>query len=329
MIVNLIKSSGTKYNITNACTRITWGGASSAPCRHASFDYLNAPYDTSLNIPTVASGDWISLNDETEGEVFYGEIYGVEKSSQIGTVTFTAYDFMKNLLESKGQYNFKNVTPEAVAAQVCADAQVPVRFLYPTGFNIASMLCDNMSLHDIIMAGYTKAYLATGKKFFPMIYKRGFSVYHAKWGVSNFQLSDKTNIYESNITETVENLKNVIKIYDAAGNQLGEHRIQESIQKYGVFQDIYTQEEGVDAATAAYNMLHVTPEQTIKVSAIGDINCLSNYSVEVRDGATGLYGRYWITSDEHVWENGNHKMDLELTFEAFMAKVDSTQEQTK
>jgi len=327
MIVNLYKSSGQSFNITNACSRVTWSGSASASCRQASFDYLNAPYDTSLNIPMVATGDFLGLVDDQEGEVFFGEIFGVERSSQIGTVTFTAYDMMKNLLESKGQYYFKNVTPEAVAAQVCADAQVPVRFLYPTNFNITAMICDGMSLHDIIMAAYTKAHLATGKKFFPMIYKRGFSVYHSKWGVANFDLSDKTNIYESNISESVQNLKNVIKIYDDKGIQLGEHRIQESVQKYGVFQDVYKQEENVDAAIAAYNMLHLNPEQTIRISAIGDINCLSCYSVNVSDGATGLYGRYWISSDEHIWENGNHKMNLELTFEAFMAKVDAPEKE--
>ena len=326
MIVNLIKPSGTAYNITAACEKVTWSGATSAPCRQASFDYLNAPYDPALKLPAVATGDFVSLVDEVEDEVFYGEIFGAEKSSQMGTKTFTAYDFMKNLLESKGQYNFKNVTPEAIAAQVCADAQIPIRYLYPTGVNIASMLCDKMNLHDIIMAGYTKAFLMTGKKYFPMIYKRGFAVYHKKWGVEGFELSDKTNIYESNITETVTDLKNVIKVYDAAGNQLGEQRIDESVKKYGVFQDIYTVEDGVDPSIASYNMLNVFPKQTIKVSAIGDINCISNYSVVLKDGATGISGRYWITSDNHVWEKGKHTMDLELTFNNLMITAESSKE---
>lgn len=326
MIINLIKPSGGTYNITAACAKTTWSGATSSPCRQASIDYLQAPYDASLRLPAVQTGDFISIVDDMEGEVFFGEIYGAEKSSQLGTITFTAYDFMKNLLESKGSYNFKNVTPEAIAAQVCADAQIPVRYLYPTGVNIASMLCDKMNLHDIIMAGYTKAFLMTGNKYFPMIYKRGFAVYHKKWHVDGFELSDKTNIYESDITETVTDLKNVIKVYDATGNQLGEQRIDESVKKYGVFQDVYTVEEGIDPSIASYNMLNVSPKQTIKVSAIGDINCMSNYSVMLKDGATGISGRYWITSDTHIWENGKHTMDLELTFNNLMSMAESSKE---
>ena len=42
---------------------------------------------------------------------------------------------MKCLLESTGKYNFKNVTPEAEAAQVCADVQMPVGELAATGIN--------------------------------------------------------------------------------------------------------------------------------------------------------------------------------------------------
>lgn len=329
MIVYLIKKSGAQYDITQACTSVTWSGSASSPCRQASFSYLNAPYDSSISLPTVATGDLISLVDDTEGEIFYGQIFEVERSSQIGTITYTAYDAMKNMLESVGQYNFKNVTPEAVAAQVCADVNMPVRFLHPTGVNIASMLCDNMNLHDIIMAAYTKAHAITGMKFFPMIYKRGFSVYFSNWYVDGFTLSEGSNIYESNIKETVSNLKNCIKVLDAKGNQIGEQRLEDSISTFGVFQDIYKQEKGVDPVLGSYYKLHATPKQTINLSAIGDVNCISCYFVKVHDSATGLDGKYWISSDSHTWENGNHKMNLELTFDSIMTSVKSSTEKRK
>lgn len=318
--------AGIAYDITSACAKVTWSGSASSPCRQATFDYLNAPYDNVLKIPTVSTGDFVSLVDDTAGEIFYGEIFGVERSSQIGTITYTAVDMMKNLLESKGQYVFRNVTPEAVAAQVCADAQIPTRFLYPTGVNIKTLICDDMSLHDVIMAAYTKAHKITGKKFFPMIYKRGFSVYRTKWYVDGMTLSEDTNIFSSSITESVDKLVNVVKVYDKKGVQIGEQRIDESVKKYGVFQDNYTVEDGIDPSIASYHMLNVKPSQSIKISAIGDTNCISCYYVPVHDSATGLDGKYWISSDSHTWENGNHKMDLELQFEAIMSEVKAEEE---
>lgn len=318
MKINLIKDTGVIYDISGACARIIWKGSASEASRSVDFDYINAPYDKTVNLPSIATGDYISLEDSKEGEIFFGQIFGVEKSSQTGTITFTAYDMMKHLLESTGQYNFKNLTAEAIASQVCADIQVPIRHLHPTGVNIASMICDKMKMYDIVMAAYTKAHKITGDKYFAMIYKRGLGVYKTEWAVKGFTLSENSNIFASSITESMDDIKNKILIFDDKGKQIGEVKDDGSIKKFGVFQEIYSKEEGVDATTGAKNLLKVKPTQAIKISAIGDINCLSCYFVEVKDAATGLSGKYWISSDAHTFENGTYKMELELRFDSLM-----------
>ena len=318
MKISLIKDTDVIYNITNACSKITWKGSASEAARCVDFDYINAPYDNTVNIPSIATGDYISLEDTKEGEIFFGQIFGVEKSSQTGTITFTACDMMKHLLESTGQYNFKNLTAEAITSQVCADIQVPIRYLYPTGVNIASMICDKMKIYDIIMAGYTRAHRITGDKYFAMIYKRGLGVYKTEWIIKGFILSESTNIFASSITESMDEIKNKVLIFDDKGKQIGEVKDDGSIKKFGIFQEIYSKEDGVDATTGAKNLLKIRPTQSIKISALGDINCLSCYFVEVKDTATGLSGKYWISSDSHTFENGTHKMELELRFDSLM-----------
>lgn len=42
----------------------------------------------------------------------------------------------------------------------------------------------------------------------------------------------------------------------------------------------------------------------------------------VKDAATGLSGKYWITSDKHTWQNNVHTMELELSFEQLMDEKD-------
>ena len=326
MKINLIKDTGVIYDISNACTRIIWKGSASEASRRVDFDYINAPYDKTVNLPSVATGDYISLEDVKEGEIFFGQIFGVEKSSQTGTITFTAYDMMKHLLESTGQYNFKNLTAEAIASQVCADIQVPIRHLHPTGVNIASMICDKMKMYDIVMAGYTKAHKITGDKYFAMIYKRGLGVYKTEWAVKGFTLSENSNIYASSISESMDEIKNKILIFDDKGKQIGEVKDDESLKKFGVFQEIYSKEEGVDPTTGANNLLKIKPSQSIKISALGDINCLSCYFVEVKDTATGLSGKYWISSDTHTFENCTYKIELELRFDSLMDTKDAKDE---
>ena len=329
MVIKLIKDTGTIYDISNACTRIIWKGSASEASRSVDFDYINAPYDNTVNLPSIATGDYISLEDTKEGEIFFGQIFGVEKSSQTGTITFTAYDMMKHLLESTGQYNFKNLTAEAIASQVCADIQVPIRHLHPTGVNIASMICDKMKMYDIVMAAYTKAHKITGDKYFAMIYKRGLGVYKTEWAVKGFTLSESTNIYASSISERMDDIKNKVLIFDDKGKQIGEVKDDGSIKKFGIFQEIYSKEEGIDATTGAKNLLKVKPTQAIKISAVGDINCLSCYFVQVKDTATGLSGKYWIASDSHTFENSTHKMELELRFDSLMDTKDIKEESEK
>ena len=329
MKINLIKDTGVIYDISGACARIIWKGSASEASRSVDFDYINAPYDNTVNLPGISTGDYISLEDSKEGEIFFGQIFGVEKSSQTGTITFTAYDMMKHLLESTGQYNFKNLTAEAITSQVCADIQVPIRHLHPTGVNIASMICDKMKMYDIVMAAYTKAHKITGDKYFAMIYKRGLGVYKTEWAVKGFTLSEDSNIYASSISERMDDIKNKVLIFDDKGKQIGEVKDDGSIKKFGIFQEIYSKEEGIDATTGAKNLLKIKPNQAIKISAIGDINCLSCYFVQVKDTATGLSGKYWISSDSHTFENGAHKMELELKFDSLMDTKDIKEETEK
>lgn len=329
MVIKLIKDTGTIYDITNACARIIWKGSASEAARSVDFDYINAPYDNTVNLPGISTGDYISLEDTKEGEIFFGQIFGVEKSSQIGTITFTAYDMMKHLLESTGQYNFKNLTAEAIASQVCADIQVPIRHLHPTGVNIASMICDKMKMYDIVMSAYTKAHRITGDKYFAMIYKRGLGVYKTEWVVKGFTLSEDSNIYSSSISERMDDIKNKVLIFDDKGKQIGEVKDDGSVKKFGIFQEIYSKEEGIDPTIGAKNLLKVKPTQAIKISAIGDINCLSCYFVEVKDIATNLSGKYWISSDSHTFENGTHKMELEIKFDSLMDTKDIKEESEK
>ena len=325
MRLQLIKAAGGTYDITNAVTKIEWSGSAQSAARQLSIDYINAPYDN-FGLPVISTGDYLSFAPKDE-EVFFGQIFGTEKSSAVGTITFTAYDWMKHLLESSGQYNFKNLPPETIATMVCNDAGVPIRYLYPTGINIASMLCDDMSLYDIIMAAYTKAHRITGDKYFPMIYKRGLGVYKTEWIVKGFTLDDSTNLMEASIEESMDNLVNRVKIYSDQGAQIGEVQDANSLLLFGIYQKIYKQEKDVDPTTAAANLLKTLPTQTIKVKSLGDVNCLSCYFVTVSDATTGLSGKYWISSDKHTWENSAYTMELELSFDSIMTEVESTKEE--
>lgn len=322
--VKLYKPKENKsYDITEALASYSWSGATLSAGRTLEIDYVNAPYDSNVKVPQISLGDFVALLSDSGQEIFFGQLYGIERSSNIGTISYTAYDAMKNLLESSGKYNFKNRTPEAITVQVCTDLGIPTGTLAPTGINIKSLLADEKSIYDIIMEAYTKAHVIDGKYYMALIWNRMLNVYESNYYVANFELSDDLNISSASITENVDSLQNKIKIYDENGKQIGEVKDDDSISTFGVFQGIYTKEKNVNPQTGATAKLSSKPTQKISISAIGDINCLSGYNVMVKDSATGVHARYWIISDKHTWSDGNHMMDLELQFDRIMDQKES------
>jgi hypothetical protein len=89
------------------------------------------------------------------------------------------------------------------------------------------------------------------------------------------------------------------------------------INQYGMFQKIYKQEDGINAADVAQNMLKGL-EQKGTIQALGDVTCITGYSVAIKDDYTGMWGIFQIDSDTHTWENNIHKMTLELNFSEIM-----------
>ena len=95
------------------------------------------------------------------------------------------------------------------------------------------------------------------------------------------------------------------------------HKNDKNVTTYGIFQDAYVKEEGVNATTAAKNMLIGVSKES-SVEAIGNIKCISGYAVKIKDSLTGLTGKFWINTDSHTWSNGVHTMSLNLAFKNIM-----------
>lgn len=329
MKINLYKTLENKiYDITEMVSTVEWSGDLRAAARTADISVLNAPYDpTMAGLPSASLGDFIGI--EEEGELFYGRVYGREKLSENGTVTWNCIDPLQHLLKSTARYNFKNTTAEAITAQVCADFQFPVGALAATGIVIPSMICDNDTIYDIIMAAYTRAYRQNGKRYQCLMKERVLTVIEK--GIllgGGFMLAEDMNITQSSFTESTESIVNKVKVYNEKGKQIGEVQDTDSAAQYGVFQEIYEQEKGVDP-TAGAKALLIGPEQTLTVDAIGDLNCIAGRGVTVQDTATGMSGLYWIRSDKHTFQNGIHTMSLELDFQNMMDEKESETEEEK
>lgn len=313
-------------DITEAVESVRWGGSVSQAARTAEITIINAPNDTNvtnLNL-NIAAGNTIKLYENNE-IIFVGEVITKESKSETGTVTYFCTDLLNHLLKSTAIYNFANTTAEKITKKVCADFEISTGTIVATNAPIKKMIVDGCSVYDIIMQAYTKAAKQTGEKYICRMNGMSLSVEQKGTIVSNFVLAEEYNITNTRYEETIDNMVNMVKIYDETGTQIGEVKKDTWINNYGIYQQIYKKESGINETTAANNMLQDVEKKVTLDGINGDLSCIAGNGVEVYDNATGLSGVFWIDSDTHTWENGTHIMNLELNFKNIMDSKEYTQ----
>lgn len=315
-------------DITEAVSSVSWGGSVSQAARTAEIAVVNAPDDKNienLNLE-IGVGDTIKLYEKEEN-IFFGEVQTAEKLSQHGTITYSCMDLLSHLLRSTAAYNFKNTTAEDIARKVCADFEIEIGEIAESKVPIKKMIVDGSTIYDTIMQAYTKASRQTGELYICRMNEAKLSVEVKGTEVQNFVLAEEYNITDISYQETIENMVNVVKIYDDTGKQVGEVKNDDWIQKYGIYQQIYKKEKGINEVTAATN-LFVGVEKKVTLDGIdGDLKCIAGNAVEVQDKSTGLRGIFWINEDTHTWESGTHIMNLELNFKNLMDEKESTDQE--
>ena len=322
------RDDGQSYisDITEAVTSVSWGGSVSQAARTAEITVLNAPDDINMNNLNIniGAGDIIKLYENGES-IFFGEVITAEKLSQYGTVTYSCMDLLVHLLRSTAVYNFENTTAEDITRKVCADFEIETGEIAASRAPIKKMIVDGSTIYDTIMQAYTKASRQTGDLYICRMNGTKLSVEIKGTMVQNFVLAEEYNISNTTYQETIENMVNVVKIFNDTGKQVGEVKNDDWIQKYGIYQQVYKKEKGINEVTAATNMF-VGIEKKVTLDGIdGDLNCIAGNAVEVQDRAAGLDGIFWIDSDTHIWENGTHIMNLELNFKNLMDEKESVE----
>lgn len=300
-------------DITDFISTVTWSGSVSQASRALEVAVLYSPFDRNISNINIDIGDRLRLYDDNNRLLINIMVYTRERVSEQGTITYSGYDDLNRLLNSNWSYKFKDTTPEKITKMICNNMNVDIGKIDNPNVNIRKLLIDGESYYNIIMKAYKKAFLVTGKKYMPFMYDTKLHVIEKGNLIKGFYLCDDVNITASNYSESIESIINSIRIYNDKGKQIGVTSDDTSIEKYGIFQDVYTKEEGVNASNATKNMLHGIDKEA-SIDALGNVNCISGYSVGIKDSLSGLKGKFLIENDTHTWESGNYTMSLDLVF---------------
>ena len=305
-----LKDKSGIIDVTNMISSIKWSGSTSEIARVLELEFLYPLHDYYVPkiYPTI--GDTMYLYDDNGKELFRGRVFYNERLSEQGTIQITCYDDAIRLSKSKGTYNFKNKTAEAITITVCNDLDISIGKLASTGIP-QKMLCSNMGMYEIIKLAYEGASKQNKKKYHITMKQGKLNVEEVGKEVLDYILKADSNILESAYSENAEGVVNKVKIYDEEDQYLGMIQNNELISLFGIFQEIYIKEEDKQARTVARSMLQGIAREA-QVTIKGNTSCISGKTIRVEDSLTKLVGSFYIESDEHQWGNGQHNTKLDL-----------------
>mgnify|MGYP001043992533 CR=1 FL=1 len=295
-------------DVTHMIGEITWSGSQDEVARKLELSFLYPLHDQYTPKVYPSIGEQLFLYDDNNVELFQGKVFYNEKLGEQGIIQVTAYDDAIRLATSKGTYNFKGKTAEAITKIVCNDLGVEIGQLAPTGIS-QKMLCNSMGMYEIISKAYDGASKQNKKKYSIEMRQGKLCVGEVGKEALPHTITSNTNIMESSYSENAEEVINRVKIYDEQDQYLGVVENKELIDLVGIFQDVYTKEQDKQAGTVASNMLKGI-EERIEITTLGNVQYRTGKVVKVQDTSTKVDKVFCITSDSHKWINGQYEINL-------------------
>lgn len=301
-------------DLSQLVEQVTWSGDSKQVARKLVFSIAARSTDRFLPKVTINEGDSVLFKDG-DRILFGGPIFDIEKSASGNLTTYTAFDLMFYINNSDISKVFDD-TPEAITAWICSDLGVPLGSASPTGIKVYLPWLGKKA-YEAIMAAYTTASRQNGKKYIPLMQNVNQVCVIEKGALCGVVLDGGYNLTDAAYKTSLQKLVNRVIVTDQNGNQTSVVEDAGSQSNYGVVQRVYKQEEGKDAASEAKALLY-TMDQSATVTATSDTRAVSGYAIAVQEAVTGLYGKFYIESDTHTFEDGKEMMQLTLAFSNIM-----------
>lgn len=316
-----IFNNNKRYNVTKILEKVKWSGDYKSAARKLEFSlaYRYLPI-------RFGCGDLVAFYVGGQ-KIFDGYIWDDSLDSSSNNLDLLAYDKGIYLLKNQLAYNFKSTKAESIASKVANELGISVGSIVATNVDVTKVFLG-VSAYDIIMTAYTIASEKTGKKY--MCYIEDNKLYVDEKGKVklNIGFEEGKNLINSTIKNSLESMVNKVVIVDDNGNKKEEVKNDEWIKLYGMIQNVIQSKEDTDSKEEAKKTLKGV-ETTCSLHGYGDISCITGYGVQVKDTYTNMAGLFYINTDNHTWENGDYKIELEISLENIMNEVSAGQDENE
>jgi hypothetical protein len=253
-------------------------------------------------------------------ELFRGVIFSDSIDSS-GQMIVTAYDENIYLTKSTDTRIFRNLTAGAIVSRLCKDYGIETGTISNTGYIIPKLILRDMSLFDMMITALTVTEKQTGKRFFLCAKNGKLHLLERKTQTVKWVLENGVNIISASHSQSIEELRNQVKVIggDEEKNPIiATVKNDALIRKFGVMQHL----ENADSELKRSEIEQLAKEllkqlgaieDDVSIEALGISDVIAGSAVYIVESMTGIGGGYYVSTDEHTFQNGSHTMSLTLS----------------
>lgn len=313
-----IGRDGTLYDFSTLFTKATFAGRKGAAPRTLEMQIADVEKIAREKI-NCSDGQqcYLYLNGN---EIFQGLLMSDGRSNK-KLIPIKAYDECVRLCNNKDSFSYENETAEYIFRDCINRLGLRLGSSVDTGHRIDELVKKATTYWDVIQDALSQTYKSTGIRFY--VYAKGGKIYLKKRAVTKTMpiLSIDTNVMTFDYTRSIYDTRTRLQLTTSKGEKKGSTVNSALEKKIGRFQDVQSVDEDITQSEInqrinVFNWEKGTVSQTLKVSAIGNIDCVAGGCVYVDIPETGTKRMMYIDEDTHTFEKGKHTMSLVLNYES-------------
>lgn len=282
---------------------------------------LHNTLDGKKRAVNVQNGQLLTLVVDQK-EVFRGGIF-VNDIKANGQHSLSAYDDNIYLTKNKDTKIFRNLKASQIIQKVCAEFGIATGTIEDTGFIIPKLILRDKTLWDMFITALTVTRKHTGRRYYLSSKQGKLHLLSRKTQTTFWVLENGTNILDASYSQSIEETKTQVKVMTNETDEkkspiIAKVKNDALIKKFGIMQHLESVDRDMkksEIQQLAKQLLKDlgTIDDVATVDALGNVQVYAGTGVKVKESMTGIIGGYYVATDEHTFENGNHLMNVQLS----------------
>lgn len=297
---------------------IKWSGDIKQASRKLTVELANTDDRRERLIHLEKGGELRLINNDKE--LFRGVLFA-DSIQASGQMSVTAYDENIYLTKNKDTRIFRNQTASAIVKKLCGDFSVAAGTIDDTGYVIPKLVFRDKTLFEMMVTALTVSQNQNGKRFYLTSSEGKLHLLARKDQKVQWVLENGVNILDASYSQSIEETKTQVKVIgsDSKKKELSATaKDGELARRFGVMQLLEKPEQTMTSSQMqqlANQLLkdHGTIDDEARIECLGIDEVISGAAVYVKESMTQILGGYYISADEHSFENGRHTMSLTLS----------------